>query len=1191
MMTHDGPLFPQVPLIDPQGFTRALTKRNRGFALIVTLSLMMLLAVVAVGLLSLATITLRQAGLVSDQVIARDNARLALMLAIGELQKNAGPDQRVTAAADIAGAAGGLTLAAGANPINNTSITGDTKGLSALRPGTRYWTGVWRNRNLTLPGLPTPGIEIFTKTPSPFRLQWLVSGNEISTTPAFTPASSTCTLQEDGSVADSKTAVVLVGEGTVGSPSALTLGNYVSAPLVDISVTNSSGRKSNGRYAWWVGDEGIKAKINTSRTKTGNTSYASLAPQRRGWETVSGFADYPTPAAPGHNSLPKIVTLAETPLLIASAGAKSGGVSPLQSAFHSATTESRGVLADPLNGGTRIDLTSILAAELPATGKLTSIANYPTQSGNVISRIGAINIKAPKWEALKEFHDRSKSLQSGSLVVKAATTAFAASVAPVITDFRLLMGVKFVPSGSDFKVNACGKIAIAIANPYSTPLKWNSDLEIEVFNQCPPGNSPARVWNLGGNTVYIPGNPSENALFNNAYFRIRPGSLAAGEARAYTVAGPTLRAVNTSNKNSPRVVVDLTPFSSTPSFDFSNCLEMDTNGVYSSFPGMDIRESWQTTQIGLEMRLAGGSSSSQPLRVIERFELDNGYYGPNTRNFSPADAAATSKPVPLMCYGFQVSQPGADYINYMPGDYEMGQRSSTLRTFADFNLQATRIPKVIASYNPPPYFMESNNSIGMLPTDPPGGNTGTAFTRNLLANPMPWGRAPNGSKTTVLFAIPSQLTSLAQFQHADLTGDETAASLGHQPGNAFANSYATPFVKRTLTRQPRTDYVVIGSPNPSGAEQYPRTYYDISYLLNASLWDTYFLSTIPNTSAADSTPENPNLMLYNADEKPSDLKDPVFCATRLMIDGAFNVNCTSVSAWKAFLASSKHFKHKADPAAASPNAAFPRSLEQISTSANPPTGTNTDSFSGFRRLTDTELNALATEIVKQVRLRGPFVSVSHFVNRAIGDIVRQPALTRCGALQAAIDESGLTINLAGNKKAFTNSAFNINADRVTLAEKEGSPRADLDGGDRDGRPPDAETSVPDWALTSTDNNFGAVASIIADRSMLNSQKTEQGYRSTGIPGWLTQADVLQVIGPTLSTRSDTFRIRTYGEALGPDGKVVAKAYCEAIVQRIPDYLDSSNPAAARGTALTPINKTHGRQFTIVSFRWLSPQEI
>jgi hypothetical protein len=511
----------------------------------------------------------------------------------------------------------------------------------------------------------------------------------------------------------------------------------------------------------------------------------------------------------------------------------------------------------------------------------------------------------------------------------------------------------------------------------------------------------------------------------------------------------------------------------------------------------------------------------------------------------------------------------------------------------DFNLQATRISKPIASYNPPPYFMQSNNGFADIDPGPAGGNTGSAFTKNLLADPLPWGRAPNGPKTTVLFSVPAQITSLAQFQHADLTGDDDFASIGHQPGNAFANSYATPFVKRSLVTQKRTDLELIGSPNPSGAKpiddpRQPRSYYDISYLLNAAIWDTYFLSTIGYDSQSG-RPEHPALIPYGKAFQSAVPGNPLQAATGLMIDGSFNVNSTDENAWKAFLASAKHFKHRADQEE-NPNAAFPRSLEQPTPAANPPTGTDEDSFSGFRRLTDPELDNLATEIVKQVRLRGPFVSLSHFVNRAIGDVRRQGMLTRSGALQTAIDEAGININFEGTKKGF--SRLQTSTERLNLSEKQGAPRADLDGGDLSNRPQDIDPRNPDWAMTSTDNNFGSVASIIADREMISNLKKEQGYRSTGIPGWLTQADVLQVIGPVLTTRSDTFRIRAYGEALSKDGKtVLAKAWCEAIVQRVPEYLDPANAISDRVTDLTPLNKTYGRRFNIVSFHWLSQAEI
>lgn len=1161
--------------------------KNRGFALVVTLSLMILLTIIAVGLLTLSSISLRSASNSSAMATARQNARLAMMLALGELQKYGGQDQRATAIADIAGAADGTSLAAGGAPLNDNSVNKVSKRLSAVQPGTRYWTGIFVNQDI-------PN-SIFTRTPAPLNIHWLVSGVNSSYSlatptggPNIFPSDPAYAVGSSGSVSDATKAVVLAGKNTVGSSPGFT-DRCVVAPLVGIIDKTTS--KLNGRFAWWVGDEGVKASINLDKTLTDPTQYASLSAQRRGWETVTGLSAYPTPTS-GSHSLPKITDLNQAALLLPGAGAA------LQNIFHSATADSRAVLCDSLNGGTKIDLSAILSQTLPASvpGSASAIVNYPVQGKNIIPNSASSTIQAPKWDAVKAFNDRYSQLSSGSLAVKAATSNSTAAIAPVITDFRLLLGARMKVRADDpnkFNINACGKIAIAIANPYSVPLKWTNDLEFEVVGVIPPGNDPSRILNLGSSTAYFgnPNNASAAAVFNHALFHISASSLAPGEARAYTIPNYTLRPIGT---GASPLVVTLTPFASSAPFDFTNCIELDNSSVYTCVanpkdnnipytPSMDVRESWTTSPITLAMRLAG---SSNILRQVERFELDNGYFQFNIRSFRASDAAQITKPFPLMCYSFQLSQPGMDYLPLLPPGYALGQRASTLRTFADFNLQATHLRKPIASYNPTPYFMQSSDSNALLPNNPPGGETGTPFTSNLAVSPLPWGRSPTGSQKTILFSVPSQISSLAQLQHADLTGDDLYASVGHQPGNAMANSYATPFVKRELTSQTRTEYVLVGAPNHSGTTNTSAKYYDISYLLNASLWDTYFFSTIPASGPAQ--PQIPTLVALNT--TTTTLKDPVNAATQLMIDGAFNVNSTDVNAWKAFLASAKDNQVNSGPASAT-DAAFPRSLEQISSSTSPPTGSDADSFSGYRRLTDAQLDALATEIVKQVRLRGPFVSLSHFVNRALAPITTQAALTRGGALQQAIDESGANINFAGNKNAF--SRISASGDAVTLQWKGSAPRADLDGGNSADRPTDADPSHPDWALSSTDRNDGAVASIVADQQMLSdpTYQREQGYRSTGIPGWLTQADVFQVIGNSLTTRSDTFRIRTYGEALDSSGKSVAKAYCEAIVQRFPDYIDPTNATSVRGTALSALNQSYGRKYQIISFRWLTAQEI
>jgi hypothetical protein len=104
----------------------------------------------------------------------------------------------------------------------------------------------------------------------------------------------------------------------------------------------------------------------------------------------------------------------------------------------------------------------------------------------------------------------------------------------------------------------------------------------------------------------------------------------------------------------------------------------------------------------------------------------------------------------------------------------------------------------------------------------------------------------------------------------------------------------------------------------------------------------------------------------------------------------------------------------------------------------------------------------------------------------------------------------------------------------------------------------------------------------------------RGPRYQGTPAYISQADILQSIAPIINARSDTFLIRTYGEALAPDGTtVLARAWCEAVVQRYPEYINPQDAPETPETdpALHPENKAFGRRITMKSFRWLSKDEI
>jgi hypothetical protein len=197
--------------------------------------------------------------------------------------------------------------------------------------------------------------------------------------------------------------------------------------------------------------------------------------------------------------------------------------------------------------------------------------------------------------------------------------------------------------------------------------------------------------------------------------------------------------------------------------------------------------------------------------------------------------------------------------------------------------------------------------------------------------------------------------------------------------------------------------------------------------------------------------------------------------------------------------------------------------------------THQKNWQGYRRLTKTQVDELAKEIVKEIRTRGPFLSLADFVNRNLG--AESDVTTLKGALQAAIDRT--TINAA-------------------IKQVEGKELAA------------ADVSV---------NGYKSVKACI-------------GNSAAHAPGIVTQGDVLSALGARVTVRADTFRIRGYGETRDATGKVVlAKAWCEAVVQRVPDYVDPADLAHAQYSTLNGVNKKFGRRYEIVSFRWLGPKEV
>ena len=111
----------------------SLSAQPAGFALIATISVMVLLVMIALAMLNLATIEQRTSAGDSAYAEAQMNARMALMEAIAKLQTSAGQDQRITASANFAGNSDGTFLAAGAAPRTTQPTTAQTKASAQCR--------------------------------------------------------------------------------------------------------------------------------------------------------------------------------------------------------------------------------------------------------------------------------------------------------------------------------------------------------------------------------------------------------------------------------------------------------------------------------------------------------------------------------------------------------------------------------------------------------------------------------------------------------------------------------------------------------------------------------------------------------------------------------------------------------------------------------------------------------------------------------------------------------------------------------------------------------------------------------------------------------------------------------------------------------------------------------------------------
>jgi hypothetical protein len=82
-------------------------------------------------------------------------------------------------------------------------------------------------------------------------------------------------------------------------------------------------------------------------------------------------------------------------------------------------------------------------------------------------------------------------------------------------------------------------------------------------------------------------------------------------------------------------------------------------------------------------------------------------------------------------------------------------------------------------------------------------------------------------------------------------------------------------------------------------------------------------------------------------------------------------------------------------------------------------------------------------------------------------------------------------------------------------------------------------------------------------------------------------DILESLLPAMAVCGDTLRILVRGSRAGVTG-TRSFADGELIVQRLPEYFDSTQPAMTPLSELNWTNRVYGRRFKVVYFRWLNP---
>jgi hypothetical protein len=241
-----------------------------------------------------------------------------------------------------------------------------------ISQGQRNWTGVWRTDKPDQPPawlISGKGGQDVTKATTCYTAQSVSTWGKDNSGNDITDYNNTYWLPWTTDYPVNPTApsafAVLVGNGSaVLEPG--TDGKYGTSDDVDgrialpkIPIPGITQGTTIGNYAYWIGDEGVKARINLqdSRDLTGtaptsnNVINALRSPGRLGTELITGL----TGVAVNQAELNQITSTQQL-ALVPGYTTTTNGLDSRKLSFHNQTLWSSGVLADSFRGGLKRDL-------------------------------------------------------------------------------------------------------------------------------------------------------------------------------------------------------------------------------------------------------------------------------------------------------------------------------------------------------------------------------------------------------------------------------------------------------------------------------------------------------------------------------------------------------------------------------------------------------------------------------------------------------------------------------------------------------------------------------------------------------------------------------------------------------------------------------------------------------------------